>query len=303
MPVVNPTSNTINRSSEHIESSSAGGIRVNYGVQLSWQSPGVDNTMYYDIGVACIGVKSAGSTVWEVTKGNYFIDNERPEGSFELLAIACAEPFYPVEFTVTQGGQIDALVNAGKIQRRFFEALPDLQRNFGGDLAKAYIQETQASLGEPEQLKKTITSDIWLSLFYAFGNEWFNNIEKGKVIIIDFPFFGYDAPLRFKGELIVGKKDNERKSQTILVNLVLDYLPAIEGRQILGGNMEIIYDTNIRGNQIRNIACHAIVNTDDGEHHIWLKGYQTSVTQRQAAIQPKEEEPKPKGWWASVFGS
>jgi hypothetical protein len=272
------------------------GMQRTYGIQVNWQSPAGEKSMYYDMLMHCKGVKDENAT-WEITKNNIYIDNKKTEAPLELLAIACAEPCYPFEFTTTKDGRITGLTGTEKIKERFADAKAILLRDFGGEVALQYISATEAAIDHPQQLESLVTTDLWLSLFFAPIVGRYENAEKTKPITINFPFFGFEQPLIFNGIIAIGKPDFDNKAQSIIAGAELDNSTIIEGDKLLNGKIEATYDIDIPGHTIRNISCHTAVVTNKGEHHLWLNGYQT---QTNAAPESEKENTKSKSWW-SVF--
>jgi len=274
------------------------GMQRCYAVQVNWRSPGYENSMYYNINIECARIKD-GNAAWKIRKTNYYIDNKRPENTIELLASACAEPCYPFEFTTAINGRMTSLLNIEKVKTRFAGAKPVLLRNFGGEAALQYISATEKALSNPQQLKALVTEDFWLALFFAPITGGYNSI-KSKPITVNFPFFKFEQPLVFEGTSVIGKPDTDRKSQAINVEAVLIPGAVTAGKTILNGAIEATYDIDIPGHQIRNISSHITINTADGEHAIWLTGYQVEMEQADTTAAPEEPKQQSKGWF-SIF--
>jgi len=265
-----------------------------YGVQLNWQSPGIEKSIYYDIVMHCTKMNE-GNAVWEVSKNNYYTDNKRPENTIELLAIACAETFYPFKFTTSIDGRMVNLLNIEQIKKRFELHKPILKRDFIGGIADKYIAVTESALNDPKQLKNIVSADVWLSMFFAAitGNYHTN---KTKAISFSLPLFGFEDPLVFKGSVSIGNPDLMNEAQALEVNATLDSFPVINNEPLLNGRMEATYDIDIPGHHIRNISSHITVTTFSGEHHFWLKGYKIEAEQH--APQQEELKPKSKSWFS-----
>ncbi|MET4083047.1 hypothetical protein ABIB40_003016 [Pedobacter sp. UYP30] len=275
------------------------GKKRTYAVQTSWQSPNGEKSMYCEIAMYCTKMRD-GDAVWEISKSNYFFNNKKSEEPIEQLALACAAPLYPFEFTTNMDGHITDLLNGDKVKTRFASAKSTLQRDFGGEIASAYIAEVESALNQPQQLKKIVTVDLWLSLFFTAINGKYNK-DRTKPISVDFPFFGFEEPLTFKGIAALGKPNIEQMTQEINVEADLDLLTAIEGVEILNGRLEIAYDIEIPGHWIKNIDGRATINTLDGQLEVQIQGY--LIPEGETTKTAQTEEATKKGNWWSIFGN
>lgn len=259
------------------------GTSRTYGVQVIWQSPDAETGMEYDITMACPGLRGDDSA-WHITKENFYTDNVKPEDTIEMLAIACAAPCYPFEFTVAKNGQITSLLNIDKVKNRFAEAKSVLLRDFDGEVALAYIAAMETAINQPQQLKNLVAADAWLSLFFAHILGTYNP-QKTKPIALQIPCFGFEDPLIFKGEAAIGNPDFVNKAQALRIEAELDPSVATQNQTIIRGKLEAAYDIDIPGHQIRNISTHISLTTTDGEKHIWLKGFLTETDKIQIQSQ------------------
>jgi hypothetical protein len=251
------------------------GTSRTYGVQVIWQSPEVETSIEYDINMVCAGLKDD-EAVWRISKDNYYTDNIKPEDTVEMLAIACAAPCYPFEFTATKNGQIVSLLNVDRLKNRFTDAKSTLLRDFEGDIVLAYIAEMEAAINQTQQLKKLVTADVWISLFFAAILGTYNP-QKTKPITLHLPCFGFEDPLSFKGIVSIGDPDFVNTAQALQIEAELDPSVSTQNQTIIGGKLEAAYDIDIPGHQIRNISTHISLTTIGGEKHIWLKGFLTAT--------------------------
>lgn len=264
-----------------------------YGVQLNWQSPGIEKSMYYNVRMVCSGVKGD-DAVWEISKGDIYIDNQKSEDLLELLAMACAAPCYPFLFSANKGGYITSLLNPESIKRRFIEAQPTLQRDFGGDVAAAYIKAMIVALGQPQQLKKIISADAFLAMFFSDITGQYDQ-QKTKSVTVNCPFFGFDELLSFNGTATIGKPNFDTKSQAIIVKAGLGPSAEPQADKMLNGILQATYDIDIPGHMIKNVSAQIEVTTAAAKHQLWLNAYRINAETIVPALQPiKQDEPKPK---------
>ncbi|HTB99397.1 MAG TPA: hypothetical protein VK705_01820 [Ferruginibacter sp.] len=270
------------------------GMERKYGVQIKWISPQEEKSMHYTIDMCCASMKE-GKALWKITKDNFYIDNEKPEDHISLLALECAQPYYPFEFAATKEGRIDSILNTNKLQKRFVEAKPTLLQHYEGDIAIEYIEAIESSLHNAEQLKNIVTKDTWLSLFFAPITGEYDYETKTKEITIEFPFVGFEDPFLFKGSSKIVNR-SEKTITVIFKGLLV--LPAfIEEVPLTNGKIEISYDIDMHTYYIKNIMCEAAATTEQGEYKTTVNGYEKTVNK---IIQIKEEKPKPEpvGWMA-----
>jgi hypothetical protein len=270
------------------------GMERKYGVQVNWQSPQGEKSMHNTIDMNCTGMNE-GKALWKITKDNFYIDNERPEDHISLLAIACAVPYYPFEFMATKDGKIDSIINTDKLKKRFAEAKLILLQYYEGDIATEYIEAVEKSLTDQEQLRNIVTKDIWSSLFFAsiFGE--YDYETKTKEVSIEFPFFGFEESLVFKG---LARIDNRNENTITVIFEGILVLPAfIENATLTNGKIEIRYDLDVHTYHIRNIMCDASTTTEEEEYITTVNGYE--IIKRQT-VQIKKEKAKsePVGWMA-----
>jgi hypothetical protein len=270
------------------------GMERKYGVQTKWISSQGEKSIYNTIDMHCHGTKE-GKAIWKITKDNFYIDNEKPEDHISLLAIACAAPFYPFEFMATKEGKIESVINIDKLKKRFAEAKPTLLQYYEGDVATEYIEAVEKSLQDQEQLKNIVTKDIWSSLFFAPIIGEYDYETKTKEATIEFPFFGFEELLVFKGLARIDSRSEN--TITVIFEGILELPATIEEVRLLGGNMEIKYYIETSTYLIRNIECISTVTTTEGEYKIFTKGCKEI---RKELVQLKEEKPKPEpaGWMA-----
>lgn len=247
------------------------GTSRTYGVQIAWQTSDGETSMDYDIKMACPGLKD-NDAIWHISKDNFYVNNIKPEDAVELLALACAAPCYPFEFTATRNGQVTSLLNVDKLRQRFADSKPTLLRDFDGEVALAYIAQMEKSINQPQQLKSLVTADAWLSLFFVAITGTYN-IQKTKPIVLQVSCFGFEDPLIFTGNATIGNPDFLNKAQALKIEAELDPSVATQSQTIISGKLEAAYDIDIPGHRIRNISTHITLNTTDGEKHIWLRGF------------------------------
>jgi hypothetical protein len=271
------------------------GTQRSYGVQLNWKSPGIEKSMYYNVGMTCSGMKGEDG-IWEIIKEDIYIDNCKSEDQLDMLAIACAEPCYPFLFSAGKTGRMTALLNIETIKQRFNKALPILQRNFAGEVSSAYINAMIDAISQPGQLKKIISSDAFLSIFFSEITGQYNQ-QKTKPITINYPFFGFEDPLVFNGTVAIGKPNTEYKTQPLIVNADLAAFEAASTNEILKGTLEITYDIDIPGHMIKNISANIGVDTPSGKHRLWVNAYKLNSEILSSA--PKtEDKPNSKSWFS-----
>ena len=291
-----PENQTTNRSKAPFVECKYLGKKSTFGVQTMWQSPKDEKSMYCEISMNCTKMKDV-DAVWEITKSNYFLNNKKSEEPLEQLAMACAAPLYPFEFTTNSDGRITSLVNSEKIKARFAAAKNTLQREFGSDISMAYIAEIEFAFAQPQQLKRIVTADAWLSLFFTSITGYYDR-DRTKPILVSFPFFGFENPLQFKGKSVLGKPNIDQMTQEINVEAELDSSIAVEGHEILDGRFEIAYDIEIPGHWIKNIDGQATVNTTAGKYQVWIQGY--LIPDRETITEQTNETAKKRNWW-SIF--
>jgi hypothetical protein len=265
-----------------------------YGVQVNWQSPQGEKSMYNTIDMHCSGMKE-GKALWKITKDNFYIDNEKPEDHISLLAIACAAPYYPFEFIATKDGKIDSVINTDKLKKRFAEAKPILLQHYEGDVATEYIEAVEKSLTDQEQLKSIVIKDIWSSLFFAPIIGEYDYETKTKEATIEFPFFGFEESLLFKG---LARIDNRSENTiTIIFEGILVLPTFIEDVTITNGKIEIRYDLDLPTYHIRNIMCDASTTTEEGKYITTVNGYEI-IKKQPVQIKKEKAKSEPVGWMA-----
>jgi hypothetical protein len=270
------------------------GMERKYCVQTKWISPEGEKSMYNTIDMHCHGTKE-GKALWKITKDNFYIDNEKPEDHITLLAIACAAPYYPFEFMATKDGQIDSIINTDKLKKRFAEAKPILLQHYEGDVAIEYIDSIETFLQDQERLKDIVTKDIWSSLFFAPITGEYDYETKTKEVSIEFPFFGFEELLVFKG---LARIDSKNDGILMIMYEGMLVLPVtVEDKIIEHGNITIRYDIDLSTYHIRNIMCNAFVTTEQEDYKVIVNGHE--ITEKKN-ITIKEEKLKPErvGWMA-----
>jgi len=262
-----------------------------YVIEINRKSPVDENKIIYNLAIKYLGFKD-GCTLWEISKSDYFINNEMPEDQLCSMALACAAAYYPLKFTANFEGDIIDITNIQELQKRFAEIKQLLLRNFKGETAIQYINETALALKDPEQIKKLITTDMWFSLFFAPLSGEYNWETITKPIKMDFPFLGFEESLVFEGTAAM---DAQEANNTMAITVEGILNNAVESKAV--GNLKAFYKMDSPENHLNGLRCSASLFNADGEHAVWIRSY---LKAEKTVYIPPKEKPVRVGW-ASIF--
>ena len=266
-----------------------------YAVQICMQSPNQeDTTIYQEANLCCKGIQH-GKPLWQLSKENIYINNLRTENPLEMLAIALAGTYYPIDATIKKEGGIETIHNLSSLQKRFEDAKPNLLRDFDGDFAKDVIADIAYALQDSETFRKVLDDDIWVSLFFAPLAGAYDTLSASKEILLNIPVSFFEHSLKFICSATIQKNNIPADHIVVALSGNINNLEHIDTT----GTLEVFYELNVAGHGIRNITCNITVNNAGETHLIFVKGYLLNETQiiKPDFLKPNSLEGDKKSFW------
>lgn len=175
--------------------------------RVAIQFPVEKHSVGYEVTVRSKLLSTRSVTI-EYQKNYFFVEGKTPTRTVEQSAIACAEILYPIQIIVnydTGGKQIS---NHKQIKQKFEQGLPELQRNYKGEIFSQYIKEIQQNLQNPFLfINQLLYNDLFLAFHtHILYRTYPQSREVENKIELRIPNVSY--PLTFTGKLKIDEMYN-----------------------------------------------------------------------------------------------
>lgn len=257
-----------------------------FGIKTEWKRADEAQMLHHQVQMYCREGEQ-GQTIWEISKQHFFINEYKPENPMYMLAIACAESFYPIQFSITNSGILDRVINTKELIARFAKQKPVLLQDFGGAIAEKYIHQTETAIQQPQQLAKLIQHDIWLSLFFLPYYGPYSYGDNTQPVNVTLPWQGTKGNLVFTGKLTLDRAKTEWGTNIAVFNGSIS--PSSEN---INGNLEITCHLDAVSHHIVNITCTADVHINNEDNVLNMSGYE--IINEHTATKKRQAEGKDK---------
>lgn len=166
-----------------------------YGVTYIFHTAGAQQTISYEITVCCIRKQPGPQFLFEINKGQVYIDDQAPEKMIDKLAESCGRVLYPLQITVNEAGQFTAVANQEQIAAAWEEAKPGITQYYTGKVTDDIVEYMDLAVSSHAHIYQSLCRDWFMSLY-------FSNVYQGSDIIerpitAALPVMPYTAPVTF----------------------------------------------------------------------------------------------------------
>ncbi|WP_343745184.1 hypothetical protein [Chitinophaga sp.] len=137
--------------------------------------------------------KDTSQVFFSITRTDILI-NSSPADDYLAgdLAAQCGSVVYPLQVKLEHGGRIAAVANYKEILQRWTVKKEKLEQYYSGEIAESYIQHTDATLRDAEALRKTLSGDIFLGMYFPLLFASYKTQRE-----MEYPVVPFSAPVTF----------------------------------------------------------------------------------------------------------
>lgn len=214
--------------------------------------------------------------IFHLYKYNIYLNKTKPDEHAYRLAEACNKTFYPIVVICNKGGQIVSVRN-DQIKKRWQKQKPLIEREFIGQFAENYINQTDRNLNNPNQVLNLVDKDLFFSSFFSLRYHCYFDTE----IKLDqkMYFFAFNPPLETQGlqkNIVEGESILVRQTGSIIDQEEFKYNKLLNQPEDIGcgtvkGDYTINYKLDFDSQLIDAILYDATLKTKDDAELIQIK--------------------------------
>ncbi|MBS0026513.1 hypothetical protein ACTJJ0_02835 [Chitinophaga sp. 22321] len=187
-----------------MNSSSANTFRFNpvhlnrsYGVTYAIETAGSLQTISYEITVCCTRKYNGSQFLFEINKGQVYIDNEAPEKMIDKLAETCGKVLYPLQVAVNEDGQFTAVANQPQIAAAWEAAKPGVLQYYTGVVTADIVAYMDLAVSSAAHIYQSLCRDWFMALYFSNIYQPGSDIME-RSIAAALPVMPYGTPVTFK---------------------------------------------------------------------------------------------------------
>lgn len=227
-----------------------------YGVTYTFDTAGSQQTISYEITVCCIRKHPGPQYLFEINKGQVYINDQAPEKMIDQLAERCGSVLYPLQVTVNEGGQFIAVANQPQIAAAWEALKPSVVQYYTGNVTDDIVEYMDLAVGSDAHIYQSLCRDWFMALYFSNVYQPGSDIME-RPLTAALPVMPYTAPVHFavtqkpvqhhtdSGCLILQQKgscDDPRSVEDLLQEKEVPLSQQLYGVHTpLKGSMEITY--------------------------------------------------------------
>ncbi|MGF6850959.1 hypothetical protein QFZ51_006194 [Chitinophaga sp. W3I9] len=167
-----------------------------YGVTYIIQSAGREQAISYEITVSCSKRLPGNMFLFEINKGQVYINDQAPEKMIDKLAEQCGKVLYPLQIKVNEAGQFTGIANQLQIAAAWAAAKPGIQQYYTGDITDEIIAYMDLAVSSEAHIYRSLCRDWFMALYFADLYQPGSDIMK-RQLTAALPVMPYTAPVLF----------------------------------------------------------------------------------------------------------
>lgn len=167
-----------------------------YGVTYVIQSEGIEQVISYEITVNCSKRLPGDMFLFEINKGQVYINNQAPEKMIDKLAEQCGKVLYPLQIRVNSAGQFSGIVNQAQIAAAWEGVKPALQQYYTGEITEQIIAYMDLAVSSEPHIYRSLCRDWFMALYFADLYQPGSDIMK-RELTAALPVMPYTTPVLF----------------------------------------------------------------------------------------------------------
>ncbi len=167
-----------------------------YGVTYVIQSAGIEQVISYEITVSCSKRLPGDMFLFEINKGQVYINNQAPEKMIDKLAEQCGKVLYPLHIRVNSAGQFTGIANQAQIAAAWEGTKPALQQYYTGEVTEQIISYMDLAVSSEPHIYQSLCRDWFMALYFADLYQPGSDIMK-RELTAALPVMPYTTPVLF----------------------------------------------------------------------------------------------------------
>lgn len=204
------------------------------------------------------------------TKRKMYVNGQELELMIEKLTEAASEALYPLDFSLKKNGNIDKILNAKDIQKRWEEEyLPRIKQYYVGTVADEFI----GSLARFYETIDTNPEDLYTNIFYPvfFLPLYTSYPDYQKQESLRFYFSGIDQPVSYAALFSLQKAFTEQNQILIDIKGEEEENGEVGGKK---GHLNLTYRVDRNTKYISSIEGELSIFYRNEEMNIYIEIYQ-----------------------------
>ncbi|WP_417786330.1 hypothetical protein [Tenacibaculum sp.] len=267
------------------------GVKNSYGVTCTFLKEQITINYIFDIAYQAYNQKDY---IVHINRKRFFVNSEEPKEILDVLALRCAALMYPLQLHISKFGFNYKLFNFKEIQERFNKQLPNIQREFTGEVTDAYFAEIKKSVSNESIFLQRLKSDFLYALFFYGLPVAYQHKPIQDNYQVNIPIHPYQPENFFVGEQTLKKAENihdvtfkgsDEKGNTLLLH------HQVEKQTLMPLRIEMYYNKELDS----AINCSIVQLKERKEDNISFN-YKNGK-----AIEGKQKKQKKENWFSNLF--
>lgn len=134
--------------------------------------------------------------LFEINKGQVYINNQAPEKMIDKLAEQCGKVLYPLQIRVNSAGQFSGIVNQAQIAAAWEGIKPALQQYYTGEITAQIMSYMDLAVSSEPHIYRSLCRDWFMALYFADLYQPGSDIMK-RGLTAALPLMPYTTPVLF----------------------------------------------------------------------------------------------------------
>lgn len=135
-----------------------------YGIICNYLTK--DLKIHYNLTIKFLKISEKGLPVFEINRSQLFLNNSKPDFLLYEMADKMIKTIYPIQFSVINDNEIEAIENYSEILNRCQETEIKLKEYYKGETAQKIISNFNKQYNQEETIKEELQNNLFYAIIF-----------------------------------------------------------------------------------------------------------------------------------------